>query len=510
MIIFDNLSFMIGTRVLFDGVSMNLSRPNRYGIVGHNGSGKSTLLELIAGIQEPSLGEINIPKKARVGFLKQDQAKYDHLPIKEVVLSGHSELYEVHQKKETLFKKGDWTEKEGEQYSKLEERYNALGGYEAESLIETLLEGVGIELSIQNNLLNTLSGGYKLRVLLAKVLFYNPDILLLDEPTNYLDIVTTTWLENYLKHTYQGLVLFVSHDRSFLNNLSTHILDIDYGEIRKYTGSFDKHLKQKEEIHAIKLKQEKEKEVYLKRMQRFIEKFRAKPSKSKQALSREKMLAKIEWPEVRESMRRLPHFNFHVSGSQSKKMLEGVHLSKAFSENILFCDLKVEILRGEKIAVVGPNGAGKTTLIKCLIGKEPLCDGSVKKSPSLKVGYFSQEHEEVIKSPLRMVEWLRKKLSGHTLSNEAYFKALGQVLFSTDDFSKPVSVLSGGERARLMLAAFMLQKTDLLVLDEPTNHLDLEAIDALVSSLKKYKGSVLFVSHNRFFIDQLASRKIEL
>jgi ATPase subunit of ABC transporter with duplicated ATPase domains len=506
MISLSAVSLALGARVLFDDVSLTLKSGERYAVVGPNGAGKSTFLQLLEGEEESTLGEIAWSKGSRIGSLKQDQHKFDLESILDVVLRGKKELWQALQAKEAIFE--NWDDDAVEKLAKLEDKIAQLDGYSAEALAEKLLVGLGVPLEKHRAPLACLSGGYKLRVLLARALFGEPEILLLDEPTNYLDIVSIKWLEEYLKREFQGLLVFVSHDHAFLDSLATEVLDIDYGQVRRYVGNYTAFLKQKEQATEQLLKERASKEAYAAKMQAFIDRFRAKASKAKQAQSKEKLLDKIEWPEVQPSSRRAPHFTFPQERRAGQQILKAKGLSKSFNSRQVLKDVGLEVLRGEKVGFTGPNGVGKSTLLKLLTGTIEPDAGEVLWGHAAHYEIFSQEIEHHFPESQKILEWLEGECPGET--EEQLRRRLGSMLFTADDMGKDVQKLSGGEKARLVLLKIAIKKPNILILDEPTNHLDIESREALAKALQAYQGTVLVVSHDRYFLDLVSSRIVAL
>lgn len=507
MISLIELSMHYGGKLLFDEVNLLLLSGKRYAIVGANGSGKTTLLRLMMNEEEPSLGEISIPKGKNIGWVNQDHFRFESSRVLDVVIQGNTELWAALQEKEALLLQ-EWTDKAAQRFVDLEETIAHHDGYMAEGQAHTLLTGLGIPLENHDKPLSLLSGGFKMRVLLAQALFSNPDILLLDEPTNHLDMVTICWLEEYLINNFKGLLIFVSHDIKFLNTVATHILDIDYGEIREYPGSYDAFLSAKELIMAQKLQEKKNLEDKIAALQKFVDKFKAKASKARQAQSRVKMIDKIELPDVKNSSRVSPHLDFQCKRPSGKQVLSISNVSKAFGEKVVLKDIKVDIKRGEKVALIGPNGIGKSTLLKIVMGLLPQDSGTVEWGYETQVAYFAQDHHEALKDNISVLDWL-----SHEASSETSVKIrgmLGQVLFVKDEVEKSVLQISGGEAARLLLANIMLQKPNVLIMDEPTNHLDVESIEALSNALKAYQGTLILVSHDRYFVNKVATRVIAL
>lgn len=503
MISITDLSMNFGERLLFGEVTVNLTAPNRYGLVGANGTGKSTLLRLFAGEEHASLGDITIASRAKVGWLRQDQYKYENTTVVDTVMQGKRKLWEALQEKDTLLSQETLDEKAGYRLAALEEIILHNEGYTAENFAKDLLTGLGVPAEYHHKHLSALSGGYKLRVLLAQALFEEPDILLLDEPTNHLDIMSIVWLENYLKKSFKGLLVFISHDYDFLNNLSTHILDIDYGEVREYVGNYEYFLKEKELVVEQKMHELKYLEKKIERMRFIIEKFRAKASRAKQSQSREKMLERIELPDIKKSSRISPAFQFSQKRPSGKMVLTVDKLAKQFNQRVVLKNVSFTVNRGEKIVIIGHNGIGKSTLLKLILAQHQPDGGEYQWGHECHLSYFAQDHHEQLKGKDTIYQWLCE----HSLeSTDNIRKVLGAMLFSKDDVHKSVSVISGGEAARVLFTNIMLQKNNVLILDEPTNHLDLEAKEALAESLNQYPGTLLLVSHDRHFAAKIATR----
>ncbi|NRA73245.1 MAG: ABC-F family ATP-binding cassette domain-containing protein [Rickettsiales bacterium] len=506
MITFQNLSIGYAGKKLFDNVNLTLKPKNKYGLIGANGAGKSTLIKLMLGEEETNSGEIIFPKGLRVGSLKQDQFKYEDTRIIDVVLQGNKKLWDARKEQEVLFTKSDITDEEGIRIAELETIIAENDGYDAESVAETILSGLAIDKKYFQEPLRKLSGGYKIRVLLAQCLFGNPDLLLLDEPTNHLDILSIQWLENFLVKKYKGVLILISHDHDFLNSICNNILDIDYQTITLYPFNYDRFVKAKELSAEQKLHQRESIEKRIAKDVAFIEKFRAS-TRSRQALSREKQIQKIEMPEIKKTSRIAPYFLFEQERSSGREVLEIKNLSKSFGEKKLFQNLSCKIDRGEKIAILGQNGIGKSTLLKTILGIIEPTAGSVRWGNNIKYEYFAQDHHDLIKGNANTVDWLMNITSISIY--EKIRSALGKMLFKQDDALKSVSILSGGEATRLLFAKIMLKKPNIMILDEPTNHLDLESRDALANALQKFLGTVIFVSHDRNFI-KIADRIIFL
>lgn len=508
MLIINNLSMNYGGRDLFNNVSFNLGPKQRFGIVGANGCGKSTFLRILSGVEAPSGGSVDAANKGRIGFLQQDHFKYEHNLIVDVVLQGRPLLWDAMKEKEELLKLDDFDDAAGMRLAHLEHIIAEQEGYTAETLAQSILSGLGIIEEKHYEEMHILSGGFKLRVLLAQTLFGNPEILLLDEPTNHLDIAAIRWLEEYLKKDFKGVLLIVSHDHRFLNNLATSILDVDYGTITEYTGNFDAFIKAKELASEQQLRLIKEQEGKIAHMQEFVNKFKAKASKARQAQSRVKMIEKIEVAEVSKSSRQAPHFTFDIKRLSGKQVLQVEQIQKSYGANKILNKVKFTVNRGEKVGIIGQNGIGKSTLLKILMKD---LEGDVAEFEwgyETQIGYFSQDHHDILQEKISVYEWMLQQ--AHQVDDKTIRGVLGSLLFTKDDVHKRLDTLSGGEAARVLFAHLKLAQSNVLVLDEPTNHLDMESIEALGNSLKDYPGTLLVVSHDRHFLDQLCSRIIVL
>ncbi len=513
MIIATNLAMSYGAKILFTDVNVHIKNGNRYGLVGSNGAGKSTFFKVLIKEEEASIGEVNIVKKARIGCLKQDQFIYENTSIINTVIAGRSELWQALQEKEKILEndqlEGEQCDEEsGYRLGELEQIIADNDGYISEIFAIELLLGLGIQEKYHHQPLSVLSGGYKLRVLLAQSLFNNPDILLLDEPTNHLDIVSIYWLENYLKQKFKGALVFISHDLAFLNNISTHILDIDYGTIKTYTGNYDIFIRDKQLIADQKLKDLTNIEKKIATMQVFVDKFRASASRSKQSSSREKQIEKMELPDIQKSSRISPYFNFKQKRPSGKLVLQVKGISKNYENKKILNNVSFTVKRGEKIVIIGPNGIGKSTLLKILLGKIFSDLGSYEWGYETQISYFAQDHHELLNENINVIDWLSNQIP--TENDNTLRSILGQLLFRKDEVTKNILNLSGGEGARLLLAKIILEEGNILVLDEPTNHLDIESKHMLKNSLIKYLGTLILVTHDRDFASSIATRIIAL
>lgn len=502
-----NLSMQFGPKSLFQDVDLILLPTQRYGIVGANGTGKTTFLKILSGEEQASQGSVEKAKNHKIGILKQDHFRFEEERLIDVVIQGNAVLWDALIEKEALYSKETFTEEDGYRLSALEEIVMHEGGYEAESVVKNILIGLGIAEKFHNGPLSALSGGYKLRVLLAQVLYQQPDIMLLDEPTNHLDILSIAWLEEFLKTSFKGLLIFISHDKSFLNNTSTNILDIDYDTIMDYPGNYDKFCFKKAEQLRLKQSELKNQEKRIEALQGFVDRFGAKASKASQAASKQKMIDKIELVEIKDSNIFRPYFNFHPKKPTGKLVVKVEHIHKKFDDRILLKNASFTLHRGDKCAIIGPNGIGKSTLLKILLNEVVADEGQFEWTESASIGYFAQDYRTQLDPERTVLECMENSIAA---PSQEIRKVLGQVLFKSTDVNKKIGVLSGGESARLIMAKLILEKHNVLIFDEPTNHLDLESIDGLIEAITLFPGAVLFVSHNRYFIDDIATRVLVL
>ncbi|MCV6607075.1 MAG: ATP-binding cassette domain-containing protein [Campylobacterales bacterium] len=504
-----DLRMRYGNRVLFENVNLSLDAGKRYGLIGANGAGKSTFLKILSGEIEATDGDIQIGKDLKVGVLGQNQFAYEEFTLADTVLMGNKRLYDAIKEKEELYTTGDFSDDAvNNRLSELEIiTAEEDPTYEADVRVEKILEQLGFPSEQHTELMSTLTGGDKFKILLAQVLFPKPDVLFLDEPTNNLDITTIGWLEDELKR-HQGTLVVISHDRHFLNSVCTHILDVDYQNVREFTGDYDEwyiaaNLVQKQQEMA-RNKQEKEKE----QLEKFIARFSANASKAKQATSRQKQLDKLDLEEIKPSSRRDPSIVFKAKRQMGNEALEVVSVSKKYDDLEVLKDLSLKFEPNEKVALIGPNGVGKTTLCKILVGDLQPDSGEVKWGATIEHDYFPQDTADIITGNDTLYDWLRsfdKKAELATIRN-----CLGRMLFSGEEQEKEVNSVSGGEKHRMMMSRMMLQGGNFLVLDEPSNHLDLEAIIALGEALHTFEGNVICVAHDRELIDAFANRIIEI
>jgi ATPase subunit of ABC transporter with duplicated ATPase domains len=505
MITLTDVAMRFGGHSLFEGVRWQMRAGGHYGLVGANGSGKSTLLRIMASELSPQDGTIAVPSGVRIGTLGQDQFRFDETRVLDVVLMGRPALWAVLEERERLLSAHDGTlsTEDGERLGELEVTIAEEQGYDAEARAAALLVGLGITADRHHAPMRELSGGYRLRALLAQTLFSEPELLLLDEPTNHLDIASIQWLEGYLRD-FRGTFVVVSHDRHFLDAVCDEIADVDYGELRLYKGDYSAFEAAKTLAVEQKEADIERTEARIEEMQQFIDRFRAKATKARQASARKKQVEKMEMPEIKRSSRRTPGFHFEQSRPSGREPLRVTELSKAFDGREVLRDVSFEVNRGDRVAVVGPNGAGKSTLLKLIVGELTADSGAAERGYEARLGYFAQDVHEQLRGTQSAFDWL--SAAGNESDISLVRGALGRLLFSGDDALKRIGDLSGGEAARLLLGSLMLTKPNLMVLDEPTNHLDLEGRDALMRALRAYPGTLLFVSHDRHFVTSVGTR----
>ncbi len=502
-----NVSLRYGKRILFEEVNIKFTPGNCYGIIGANGAGKSTFLKILSGEIEPASGEIIITPGQRLAVLKQNQFEFDEFEVLKTVIAGHKKLFQIMEEKDALYLKPDFSDEDGIQAAVLEGEFAELNGWEAESEAASLLVGLGIRDELHNKKMSELLGNEKVKVLLAQALFGNPDILLLDEPTNHLDIQSINWLEEFLIN-FKNTVIVVSHDRHFLNNVCTHIADIDYGKISIYTGNYDFWLESSQLALQQAKDANKKTEAKIKELQEFISRFSANASKSKQATSRKKLLEKLTIEEIRPSSRKMPYIHFKSERIAGDSILEIKNVSKSIEGEEVLKHVSIKVNRGDKIAFVGSHDISKTTLFKILMNEIKPDDGEYEWGITTTQAYFPKENSSYFNIDLNLIDWLRQYSKE---KDETFIRGfLGRMLFSGEESLKKANVLSGGEKVRCMIARMMLSGSNVLLLDEPTNHLDLEAITALNNGLINFNGTVLFVSHDHQFIQTVANRIIEL
>lgn len=507
MVSVENVSLQFGERKLFSGVNIVFSSGNCYGLIGANGSGKSTFLKILSGEIDSSAGEVNISPWKRVSILKQDQFTFDEFTVLTTVILGHKRLYEIMSEKDALYSKTPFTDEDGMRASELEGEFSEAGGWNAESDSAKLLSGLGIEEALHTAQMKQLEAGEKVRVLLAQALFGNPDILLLDEPTNHLDVDSCIWLEEFLCN-FNNTAIVVSHDRHFLDKVCTHIADIDFGKIKLHPGNYSFWSEASQLAARQRGEANKKIEDQRKELKEFIMRFANNASKSKQATSRKKILEKLTIEDIEPSSRKYPYINFEQEREVGNDLLTINNLSKTVDGLVMLEKLNITIHKGDKVAFVGSNDLAKTLLFQILMNEKQTDSGVFKWGFSTKRAYYPRDNSAFFGQELSVVDWLRQ----YSANNEEEFirAFLGRMLFSGDESLKPVNVLSGGEKARCMLARMMVSQPNVLILDEPTNHLDLESITSLNRGLEKFRGTILFSSHDHQLIQTVANRIIEI
>ncbi len=497
-----------GAKPLFENVSVKFREGMRYGLIGANGCGKSTFMKILGGEQEPSAGSVSFEDGKRVGKLRQDQFAFEDHTVIDTVIFGHEELWQIKQERDRIYGLAEMSEEDGMKVAELEARFAELGGYTAEARAGELLLGLEIPIEQHDGPMSAVAPGWKLRVLLAQALFADPDIMLLDEPTNNLDINTIRWLEGVLTGRNSTMII-ISHDRHFLNSVCTHMADLDYGEVRLYTGNYDEYMTAATQARERMYADNAKKKAQIADLQSFVSRFSANASKARQATSRARQIEKIELEEIKPSSRVSPFIRFEQNQKLYRNALEVTGLRKGYGDTPLFEKLELSVEVGERIAIIGPNGIGKTTLLRTLVGDLEADAGVVKWSENTSLGYYAQDHANDFAQDATVFDWMDQW--GQKGDDEQAIRAvLGRLLFSKDDLNKNVKVLSGGEQGRMLFGKLILQRPNVMCLDEPTNHLDMESIESLNLALDNYPGTLLFVSHDREFVSSLATRIIEL
>lgn len=502
-----DLSLSFQGQKLFDDVNLSFTPGNCYGVIGANGAGKSTFLKILEGRLEPDTGSVSIKPNTRMSFLEQDHFKFEDEKVIDVVIMGNARLMEIIREKEAIYAKEDFSDEDGILASELEAEFADMDGWSAEANASSLLQGLGIGTELHEKKMSELSGKEKVKVLLAKALFGNPEILILDEPTNDLDIKSILWLENFLMD-YEGTVIVVSHDRYFLNNICTHMVDIDFRKIKIFVGNYDFWYESSQLAAQMLKDQNKKKEDKIKELQNFIARFSANKSKSKQATSRKKLLEKIQIEDIQPSTRRYPFVGFEMEREVGNQILEVNEISKTIEGRLILDKVSFMVNKNDKIGFIGDELA-ITTLFKILAGEMEADSGSFKWGVTTSKSYFPKDNTEFFKdTPYNLIDWLRQY---STEQSEIYIRGfLGRMLFSGDEALKPAQKLSGGEKVRMMLSYMMLKNSNVLILDQPTNHLDLESIISLNNGLKAFKGNILFASHDTEFMNTIANRIIHI
>ncbi len=517
MLVASNITMQFGAKPLFENVSVKFGEGYRYGLIGANGSGKSTFMKILDGELESTAGNVSKDAHERVAYLRQDQFAFEDQRVIDVVMMGHEQMWACMQEKDAIYANLDATEEDYLHAAELEHHYAEYGGYTAESRAGELLLGVGIPSEQHYGPMSEVAPGWKLRVLLTQALFADPDILLLDEPTNNLDIATIRWLENVLNERNSTMII-ISHDRHFLNQVCTHMADLDYGKITVYPGTYDDFMEASSQARQQQKNANDRAKERISELQDFVRRFSANKSKAKQATSRVKLIEKLRPEDVKPSSRQYPWIRFDYDEKEKlhRQAVEIENLTFAYpgSERKIFNAFDFSLNAGDRVAVIGENGVGKSTFLKLLMGVLQPQFGSIKWTEKARCGYYAQDHADDFKSDTTLTDWV----SGFARANASEGEdletlirgTLGRLLFSGDEVRKPVNVISGGEQGRMIFGKLMLTKPNVLVMDEPTNHLDMESIESLNTALEKFKGTLVFVSHDREFVSSLATRIIEL
>lgn len=507
MISTNGVTLQYGKRKLFEDVSITFSPGNCYGLIGANGSGKSTFLKILSGELESTAGNVSVGEQQRISVLKQDQFAYDDYTVLMTVIMGHKKLYNVMQEKDDLYAKPDFSDEDGIRASELEAEFAEMNGWDAESEAAELLSNLGVKEDLHELTMKQLEAGQKVRVLLAQALFGDPDILLLDEPTNQLDMETSMWLEEFL-YEFKNTAIVVSHDRHFLDKVCTHVADIDFGKIKLFPGNYTFWMESSKLATRQRSEANKKIEDRRKELQEFVARFSANASKSRQATSRKKLLEKLTVEDIKPSSRKYPFINFQANRDAGNELLYVDSLTKSIDNQVMFKDLTIHVEKGDKVAFVGRNDLAKTTLFQILAGELSADSGNFKWGASTTQAYFPKDNSEYFDADLNLVDWLRQYSKEQ---DEEFVRGfLGRMLFSGEESLKKANVLSGGEKVRCMLSRMMLVGANVLILDEPTNHLDLESITSLNEGLEKFKGTVLFSSHDHQFVQTIANRIVEV
>jgi ATPase subunit of ABC transporter with duplicated ATPase domains len=512
-----NITMQFGAKPLFENVNVKFGEGFRYGLIGANGAGKSTFMKILCGQLEPSAGNVSKDVHERMAYLRQDQFGYEDLRVLDVVLMGHAEMWAVMSERDAIYANPEATEDDYMHAAELEAKFAEYDGYTAEARAGELLLGVGIPIERHDGPMREVAPGWKLRVLLAQALFANPDILLLDEPTNNLDINTIRWLEDVL-NARDATMVIISHDRHFLNQVCTHMADLDYGKITVYPGNYDDFMEASTQARARQSSANAKAKERISELQEFVRRFSANKSKAKQATSRMKLIDKLKPEDVKPSSRQYPWIRFEYEEREKLHRqaveIENVSFADEAGGRKIFNNLTLTLNAGEKVAVIGENGVGKTTFLKLLMGELAPAYGTIKWAEKARPGYYAQDHAAQFDSDVTLTDWIAEDArdsAGDGGDVETLIRGtLGRLLFSGDEVRKPVRVISGGEQGRMLFGKLMLMRPNVLVMDEPTNHLDMESIEALNTALEKFLGTLVFVSHDREFVSSLATRVIEV
>jgi ATPase subunit of ABC transporter with duplicated ATPase domains len=520
MLVASNITMQFGAKPLFENVSVKFGDGNRYGLIGANGAGKTTFMKILAGVLEPSAGNVALDTGERMAFLKQDQFGFEDVRVLDVILMGHTEMWACMQQKDAIYANPEASEEDYMHAAELEGKFAEYDGYTAEARAGELLHGVGIPTEQHTGLMREVAPGWKLRVLLCQALFANPDILLLDEPTNNLDINTIRWLEDVLNERNSSMVI-ISHDRHFLNQVCTHMADLDYGRIQIYPGNYDDYMEASTQARAQLSKDNAKAKEKVAELQEFVRRFSANKSKARQATSRAKQIDKIKVEDMKPSSRQYPWIRFDYDEKEKlhRHAVEVEKLTFGYDHKLpIIKNFNITIDAGDKVAIIGENGVGKTTLLRLLVGPAlhglAPQHGTVKWAEKAKTGYFAQDHADDFAGGEALTDWIKQwvREGGYEGGDvETLIRGtLGRLLFSGDEVNKSVKVISGGEQGRILFGKLMLLRRNVLLMDEPTNHLDMESIESLNTGLEKFPGTLVFVSHDREFVSSLATRIIEI
>ncbi len=517
MLVANNITMQFGAKPLFENVSVKFGEGYRYGLIGANGAGKSTFMKILAGELEPSAGNVSKDLHERMAYLRQDQFAYEDQRVIDVVLMGHEEMWACMREKDAIYANPEASEEDYLHAAELEHYFAEYGGYTAEARAGELLLGVGIPAEQHGGPMSEVAPGWKLRVLLAQALFSNPEILLLDEPTNNLDIATIRWLEEVLNERGSTMII-ISHDRHFLNQVCTHMADLDYGKITVYPGNYDDFMEASSQARQQQANANARAKERISELQEFVRRFSANKSKAKQATSRMKLIDKLKPEDIKPSSRQYPWIRFEYDEKEKlhRQAVEIENLSFAYpgSGKQVIDKLTLTLNAGDRLAVIGENGVGKTTLLKLLTGELQPQGGALRWAEKARYGYYAQDHAADFASDASLTEWVANYARANAAEGEDLETlirgTLGRLLFSGDDVGKAVRVISGGEQGRMLFGRLMLQKPNVLIMDEPTNHLDMESIESLNNALDLYKGTLIFVSHDREFVSSLATRILEI
>lgn len=502
-----NITMQFGAKPLFENISVKFGEGNRYGLIGANGCGKSTFMKILGGDLEPSAGNVILDANTRLGKLKQDQFGYESMRVLDVVMLGHVQMWQALTERDEIYANPEASDDDYMRAAELEAKFAEYDGYTASARAGELLLGVGIPVDQHEGPMSAVAPGWKLRVLLAQALFSNPDVLLLDEPTNNLDINTIRWLEDILNQRNSTMVI-ISHDRHFLNAVCTHLADMDYGMLKVYPGTYDDYMLASTQARERQLAANAKAKERVGELQDFVRRFAANKSKARQATSRMKQIEKIKVEDIKPSSRQNPFIRFEFDKKLHNLAVTGEGMRKVY-ERTIFERFNITIQAGEKIAIIGENGAGKTTLLRALLGDLELDAGTIKWAEHANIGYMPQDASAAFPTPVTLTDWL-SQYGQEGDDDQVIRSTLGRLLFSGDDVKKSVTVLSGGEKGRLIWGSLMLGKHNVLLMDEPTNHMDMESIESLQIALERFAGTLVFVSHDREFVSGLATRIIEV